>query len=232
MNTAIIVAAGSGQRFGQEPKQFADLLGKPLIIHTLDRFQACPEIDGIVLVLSEDGRRYFDQIKSQFEISNLKFVITGGKTRAESVKNGLKAIVANDDDIVVIHDGARPLVSVDEIGRTIAKAKETGAACLVADVTDTIKEIDGEFISGTMDRNRLRRALTPQAFRYDILKRALEGVDLTDSITDECYLVERLEVKIALVEGSARNIKITRSEDLILAKAYLSNTEDKPRMHE
>ncbi|MFN0278197.1 MAG: 2-C-methyl-D-erythritol 4-phosphate cytidylyltransferase [Pyrinomonadaceae bacterium] len=218
MNTAIIVAAGSGQRFGSQPKQFANLLGKPIIIHTLERFAACPKIDEIVLVLSDDGREYFDRIINQFEISNLRSIIGGGKTRAESVKKGLDSIAANADDIVAIHDGARPLVSVDEITRTVEKATQTGAACLVVDVTDTIKEIDGEHILRTIDRSKLRRAVTPQAFRYDILKRAFKGVDLTESITDECYLVERLDVKIAWVKGNSRNIKITRPEDLLFAE--------------
>ncbi|MBK8466648.1 MAG: 2-C-methyl-D-erythritol 4-phosphate cytidylyltransferase [Chloracidobacterium sp.] len=222
MNTAIIVAAGSGQRFaGPQPKQFVNLLGKPLIIHTLERFDACPEIDDIVLVLSEDGLDYFEQIKDKFEISNLRSIITGGKTRAESVKNALDAIDANKANIIAVHDGARPLVSVEEISRTVIKAAETGAACLVTEVTDTIKEIEEEYISCTIDRNKLRRALTPQAFRYDILQKAFDGVDLSESITDECYLVEKLGVKIALVEGSSKNIKITRAEDLILAEALL-----------
>lgn len=225
MNTAIIVAAGSGQRFaGSKPKQFVNLLGKPLIIHTLERFESCPVVDQIVLVLSEEGREYFEQIKNQFEISNLKSIITGGATRSESVKNGLDAIAANDQDIVAIHDGARPLVSIDEIARTIETAKQTGAACLVAEVTDTIKEIEGDHIARTINRSRLRRALTPQAFRYDILMKAFEGVDLSESITDECYLVEQLGVKIALVEGSGRNIKITRTEDVTLAEAFLKGS--------
>lgn len=224
MNTAIIVAAGSGQRFASfQPKQFVPILGKPLIIHTLDRFEACPLVDEIVLVLSDEGRESFEQIKGQFQISNLKSIITGGSTRAESVRNGLNAIDGSTANIVVVHDGARPLVSVDEITRTIKKAEETGAACLVAEVTDTIKEIDGEYISRTVERSKLRRALTPQAFRYDILQKAFEGVDLDESITDECYLVEKLGVKIAFVEGSARNIKITRAEDLVLAEAFLKS---------
>ena len=222
MNTAIIVAAGSGQRFaGSQPKQFVNLLGKPLIIHTLERFQACSEIDKIVLVLSEDGRKHFEGIKGKFEISNLWSIITGGKTRAESVKNALDSIDAHCDDIIAVHDGARPLVSTEEISRTIDKAAETGAACLVAEVTDTIKEIEGEYVVKTIDRSQLRRALTPQTFRYHILRKAFDGADFSESITDECYLVEKLGVKIAMVEGSARNIKITRAEDLILAEALL-----------
>ncbi len=224
MNTAIIVAAGSGQRFASsQPKQFIPILGKPLIIHTLERFESCPAIDEIVLVLSDEGRDEFERLRSQFAISKIRSVVTGGKTRAESVKSGLDSVDASTANIVAVHDGGRPLVSVDEITRTIEKAGETGAACLVADVTDTIKEIDGEYISHTIDRLGLRRALTPQAFRYDILRKAFEGVDLAESVTDECSLVEKIGVKIAFVCGNARNIKITRPEDLILAEAFLKN---------
>jgi 2-C-methyl-D-erythritol 4-phosphate cytidylyltransferase len=125
-------------------------------------------------------------------------------------------------DIVTVHDGARPLVSVDEIERTIAKARETGAACLVAPVTDTIKSVRSGEIADTLDRDKLRRALTPQAFKIDVLKKAFENADLSESATDECYLVEKLGHPIAVVEGSSRNIKITHPEDLFLAEALLS----------
>lgn len=221
MNTAIIVAAGTGSRFAaSQPKQFVEILGKPIIIHTLERFEACPAVDEIVLVLSLDGCREFANLGHD-GITKLRSVATGGKTRAESVRNGLNKVNAEIANVVAVHDGARPLVSVDEITRTIEKAAETGAACLVAEVTDTIKQIDGECITRTIDRERLRRALTPQAFRYDILKRAFGDADLSEAITDECYLVEKLGVNIAIVEGSSRNIKITRAEDLSLAETYL-----------
>ena len=227
MNTAIIVAAGTGSRFAlTQPKQFVEILGKPLIIHTLERFEACPLVDEIILVLSLDGCSEFAKLNGHNEIKKLRSVATGGKTRAASVLNGLNRIDAAKAKIVAVHDGARPLVTVDEIARTIEKAAETGAACLVADVSDTIKEIEGDFITGTIDRAGLRRALTPQAFRYDILRRAFDGVDLSESITDECYLVEKLGVKIGLVEGSSRNIKITRVEDIDMATVYLSGTGD------
>jgi 2-C-methyl-D-erythritol 4-phosphate cytidylyltransferase len=108
---------------------------------------------------------------------------------------------------------------VDEIERTISKAKETGAACLVAAVTDTIKTIRGGEIAATLDRDKLRRALTPQAFKKEILERAFQGADLNESVTDECFLVERLGHPIAFVEGSSANIKITNPEDLALATA-------------
>jgi 2-C-methyl-D-erythritol 4-phosphate cytidylyltransferase len=132
------------------------------------------------------------------------------------VLNGLNA--AADADIVAVHDGARPLVSTDEIDRTVAKAKEMGAACLVAPVTDTIKSIRGNEISGTLDRNKLRRALTPQAFKFEVLRRAFETGELDEDVTDECFLVEKLGHPIAFVEGSVRNFKITNPEDLRLAE--------------
>ncbi len=222
MNTAIIVAAGSGQRFAaSKPKQFVLLLGKPLIIHTLERFESCPAINEIVLVLSVEGKKEFDATCGGFEFSKLNKIVIGGKTRAESARNGMAAIDPATAKIVAVHDGARSLVSVDEVTRTIEKAAETDAACLVAELTDTIKEIDGGDITRTVDRSKLRRALTPQAFSYDLLRKAFDGIDLNESVTDECYMVEKLGVKIALVEGSARNIKITRPEDIILAEALL-----------
>jgi len=217
--TAIIVAAGAGSRFKSDtPKQFLEINGKPVIVHTLERFQAAPSIDSIVLVLSEGQANAFDAEA----VSKLEKVVAGGETRAHSVLNGLNAVNA-DTEIVAVHDGARPLVTVDEIEATIAKAKETGAACLTAPVTDTIKSVRGGEIAATLDREKLRRALTPQAFKIEVLRSAFEGVDLNDSVTDECYLVEKLGHPIAIVEGSSRNIKITHPEDLILAEALLKS---------
>lgn len=211
--TAIIVAAGSGSRFNSDtPKQFHEINGKAVLAHTIERFQAAPSVDSIVLVLAAS----FDF--SPF--SEVEKIVAGGSTRAESVRNALDATAS---DIVAVHDGARPLVTVDEIERTIAKAKETGAACLVAPVTDTIKSIRGGEIADTLDRDKLRRALTPQAFKTEVLRKAFEGVELNESVTDECYLVEKLGHPIAIVEGSARNIKITHPEDLILAEALLGS---------
>jgi 2-C-methyl-D-erythritol 4-phosphate cytidylyltransferase len=221
MNTAIIVAAGSGSRFGGDiPKQFAPLAGKPVIIHTLEKFEECPAVDEIILVLSESGREQFEHTLDGRSFPKIRNLVSGGSTRAESVKNGLDA-VDPACEIVAVHDAARPLVSVDEITRTIETAVVVGAACLVAEVTDTIKEVRNGIIRGTADRSNLRRALTPQAFRTDILKRAFENTELSDAVTDECYLVEKLGIDIAVVEGSPRNIKITREDDLRIAEAYL-----------
>ena len=222
MNTAIIVAAGSGSRFGSAiPKQFADLCGKPVIIHTLERFEFCDAIDKIVLVLSESGVEQLQISNFRSEITKLEKIVKGGTTRTESVRNGLVAVDPSTE-IVAVHDGARPLVTSDEIAQTVAKAAETGAACLIAEVTDTIKKVKNGRITGTIDRNTLRRALTPQAFRYDLLKSAFDDVDINDSVTDECYLVEKLGVKISIVEGNANNIKITRSQDLLFAESVIA----------
>ena len=222
MNTAIIVAAGSGKRFGADkPKQFLALAGKPVIIHTLQRFEDCASVDEIVLVLSADAIEGFRNIVESHELKKLKTIVAGGETRAGSVWNGLQAI--ENAEIVLVHDGARPLVSVAEIAATIEKAKETGAACLVAPVTDTIKEIEADKIVKTVDRSKLRRGLTPQAFRLEILRRAF-AQNMQLEATDESFLVEQSGVFVSIVEGSARNIKITTPEDLILAEALLKNS--------
>ncbi len=113
-------------------------------------------------------------------------------------------------------------MTAEEIAAVIDKARETGAACLVAPVNDTIKSVEGGVINFTVDRTRLRRALTPQAFRYDILQKAFEGAELSEAVTDECYLVEKLGVPIAAVEGSSRNIKVTTQDDLAVAAAILT----------
>ncbi len=225
MNSAIIVAAGSGVRFGgKKPKQFLEILGKPIIVHTLEKFEFCPQIDEIILVLPAAEIENFSKIAGKYNLKKLVKTIAGGDTRAESVWNGLSEINSAAAEIVAVHDGARPLVTVEEITKTIERAKETGAACLAANVTDTIKEISGDKIIKTVDRAKLRRALTPQCFRYKILKRAFEENKSENSAaTDESFLVENLGVEVLIVEGSTRNIKITTPEDLILAEKLLDS---------
>ncbi|CAN5383589.1 2-C-methyl-D-erythritol 4-phosphate cytidylyltransferase [soil metagenome] len=222
MNTAIIAAAGQGKRFGAEkPKQFLEICGKPLVIHTLQKFEICSAIDEIILVLFAEEIENFKPIAEKYNLKKLSKIIAGGNTRAESVLNGLNAIDAKSAEIIAVHDGARPLVSVEEISQTIEKAKQTGAACLTAFVTDTIKEVaDGKIIK-TIDRKHLRRALTPQCFRYQILRRAFAENEIGEIVTDECFLVEKLGVEVSIVEGSAKNIKITTPEDFVLAETLL-----------
>jgi 2-C-methyl-D-erythritol 4-phosphate cytidylyltransferase len=226
MNTAIIVAAGSGTRFGGDrPKQFLEIGGKPLLIHTLEKFQNCAAIDEIILVLSINEIPNIINNFGKFNLTKLEKIVAGGKTRAESVFNGLNAIEDNKAEIVAVHDGARPFVTNEEITATVEKAKETGAACLTALVTDTIKEVANGKIVRTIERARLRRALTPQAFRFEILQRAFAGADLTEAATDECFLVEKIGGEIAIVEGSAKNIKITTREDWNLAEILLGSSD-------
>jgi 2-C-methyl-D-erythritol 4-phosphate cytidylyltransferase len=221
MNTAIIVAAGSGERFKSEvPKQFLQINGKPVIVHTIERISEAPSIDSIILVLAEDRAAEFNARRAEFP--KVTAVVAGGSSRAGSVLNGLNA-VPEGCEIVAVHDGARPLISIDEIERVVAKAKETGAACLVAPVTDTIKSIRGGEIAATLDRDKLRRAVTPQAFKVELLKRAFELADLDGSATDDSYLVEKLGHPVAVVEGGSANIKITHREDLVLAEALMRN---------
>ena len=224
MNTAIIVAAGSGTRFGADrPKQFLEIGGKPLLIHTLEKFQNCRLIDEIVLILSENEIENFQKTLDKFQINKLLKIIAGGKTRAESVRNGLNSLDKNLVRIVAVHDGARPFVKAEEIAETIEAAKNKGAVCLVAPVFDTIKKISDGKIVETIDRNFLRRALTPQTFRIEVLQTAFSDENFDPAATDECFLVEKAGFEIAFVDGSAKNIKITTREDFTVAESFLKS---------
>lgn len=224
MNSAIIVAAGSGTRFGADrPKQFLEIGGKPLLIHTLEKFQNCNSIDDIVLILSENEIENFQKTLPNFQISKLSKIIVGGKTRAESVRNGFFSLDSEKTKIVAVHDGARPFVSSDEISQTIEKAEINGAVCLVAPVFDTIKKVSGGKIIETIDRNFLRRALTPQTFRFEILLKAFSDENFDANATDECFLVEKAGNEIFFIDGSPKNIKITTKEDFDLAESFLKN---------
>jgi 2-C-methyl-D-erythritol 4-phosphate cytidylyltransferase len=221
MNTAIIVAAGSGSRFGAElPKQFLPLCGKPLIFHTIEKFQACHSVNEIILVLAENKIEHFSKISNSVNFTKISKIVAGGETRAKSVLKGLEAI-SEKTKIVAIHDGARPLVSTEEISKVIEIAEKKGAACLVAPITETIKEINEDKIKNTLDRKKLKRALTPQAFKTEILREAFGKVSLDENITDDSLLVEKLGFDVFIVEGSTKNIKITLPEDLDLAEFYL-----------
>ncbi|MBK7513015.1 MAG: 2-C-methyl-D-erythritol 4-phosphate cytidylyltransferase [Chloracidobacterium sp.] len=221
MNTAIIVAAGSGTRFDSaSPKQFLDLAGKPVLLHSLQSFQDSSVIDEIIVVVGNEHIDRLHSIIAGASITKLRAVVGGGASRSESVKNGFDA-VDPATVIVCVHDGVRPLVTVDEIARTVKCAEENGAACLTAPVVDTIKSVEYGKIVATIDRTTLRRALTPQAFRHYVLKRALEQRFNAENATDECVLVERSGVIVTTVDGSPGNIKITHREDLIMAEAII-----------
>jgi 2-C-methyl-D-erythritol 4-phosphate cytidylyltransferase len=222
MNVAIIVAAGKGTRAGGErPKQFRELAGVPLLLHTLRRFEECAAVDEIVVV-APVRETSLHLSASPFKLTKFARVVEGGATRTASVWRGLQTLHDARTRIVAVHDGVRPFVTTEEIERTIRAAEETGAAVLCAPVTDTIKLIEGERIARTLPRESLRRALTPQCFRYELLLRACEhGVSEEIEATDDSALVELFGAQVALVEGDARNIKITRPEDFALAEILL-----------
>jgi 2-C-methyl-D-erythritol 4-phosphate cytidylyltransferase len=224
MNVAIVVAAGKGTRLGGDrPKQFLELAGIPVIIHTLRQFDLCREIDDVVVVLPAQEADLFPALAKDFGLQKPVRAVAGGATRAQSVQRGLAVI--DEAEIVAVHDGVRPFVAPEEIDRVVAVARFNHAAILVAPVSDTIKEIKHGRIVRTFARSELRRALTPQCFHFAILKRAYEGLAALESegvdVTDDCALVERLGIEIVAVEGNARNIKITREEDFMLAEAIL-----------
>jgi len=228
MNIAIIAAAGSGTRMASDrPKQFLLLAGMPVIFHTLKPFEQCDNIHEVIVVLPAEESAGFLSLAGKYGLRKLARVVPGGATRADSVKRGLMSIRAATAEIVAVHDGVRPFVTVEEIDATIETARADGAAILVAPVTDTIKQVENQRIVKTLDRGGLRRALTPQCFRYDVLRQAYEAADVTDpSLTDESVLVEQLGHTVSIVEGSGRNIKITTAEDLAVAEVLLKVSTD------
>ena len=207
---------------GKRPKQFLELAGTPILIHTLHAFERCDAIHEIIIVLAEEETDGFLSLAGEHGLHKIARVVSGGRTRAESVLRGLQAADAGSVEIVAVHDGVRPFVTPEEISRTVAAAKPEGAAILVSAPVDTIKEVNAGVVVKTLDRATIRNALTPQCFHYKLLLRAYDRVDVLDpELTDESSLVERLGVRIAIVEGSARNIKITRGEDLLIGEAIL-----------
>jgi len=223
MNTAIIAAAGTGSRMASDrPKQFLQLAGTPIIFHTLAPFEQCDSIDEVIVVLPAEEAAAFLAFVGKRGIRKMSRVVPGGTTRADSVKRGLLAIRAATAGIVAVHDGVRPFVTVEEIDSVVAAAETDGAAILVTAVTDTIKQVSDNSVEKTLDRAELRRALTPQCFRYELLRKAYEQADVNDpSLTDESALVEKIGVPVTTIEGSSRNIKITTPDDLLIAEAFI-----------
>ncbi len=225
MNTAIIAAAGTGSRMASDrAKQFLHLAGIPIIFHTLAPFEQCESIQEVIVVLPAEETAAFLTLAGKRSLRKLSRVVPGGTTRADSVKRGLNAIRSASAGIVAVHDGVRPFVTAEEIDSVVAAAESDGAAILVAPVTDTIKQVSGESVVKTLERQELRRALTPQCFRYDLLRKAYERADVNDpTLTDESALVERIGARVTTIEGSSRNIKITTPQDLLTAEAFLKN---------
>jgi 2-C-methyl-D-erythritol 4-phosphate cytidylyltransferase len=220
--SAIIVAAGDSQRMGGIDKLFAPLGGEPVLARVLDAFESCKKVDRIVLVMSakniDEGRR----IIALGHWKKVTDILPGGKRRQDSVAEGLKAI--KECDWVIIHDGARPFVTVDLIERGLEAAKETGAAAAAIPVTDTIKQVtDGGIVRQTLPRQNLRAVQTPQVFRFDIIKNTYNFVPA--DVTDDAALVEKAGYKVKLYTGAYDNIKITAPIDLAAAEALWKKYE-------
>lgn len=215
---AIVVAAGAGKRFG-EPKQFAYLRGKPVLEWTLEAFEGHPEVAAIVVVLPDD------QSLKHYRMRYPKVLdcVRGGEKRQDSVWQGFRLLAAKEPpDIVLVHDGARPLVRPALISRVIAAAGVDGAAVPVLPIEETVKEAREGRVVRTVDRTDLVRAQTPQGFRYEVLKKALEAARRDRFYgTDEAALAERLGLPVTSLEGDPRNIKITTPVDMNVAEALL-----------
>jgi 2-C-methyl-D-erythritol 4-phosphate cytidylyltransferase len=224
MNIAIIAAAGTGSRMASDrPKQFLQLAGTPIIFHTLKPFELCDSIQEVIVVLPAEESAAFLAQAGKSRLRKLTRVVPGGATRADSVKRGLMAVRSATAEIIAVHDGVRPFVTVEEIEQTVEAAQRDGAAILATPVTDTIKVVDGDTVVETLARAHLRQALTPQCFRYELLRQAYDIADVSDpTLTDESALVERLGHRVTIVEGSPRNIKITTPRDLLIAETFLS----------
>ena len=225
--SAVIVAGGSGSRFGgSRPKQLALLAGKPVLSHTLAVFEASPDIFEIIAVLPPDWLEIIQaEAVSPYNFQKVKCV-AGGASRTESTRRGFEA---SGGDLLLIHDGVRPLLPPGLIRQVAEAALDAGAALAAVPVRDTLKEVAGGLVRGTVERGRLWQAQTPQGFRREILAEAFKraAVDGREP-TDDVALVEALGLQAKVVEGSLRNLKITAREDLDLAEALIQAGQSTP----
>lgn len=222
MNHTIIVAGGKGLRMGGDiPKQFIPVNGMPVLMHTIRRFREYDPQMHIVLVLPKDHQDYWRQLCGEYSFTDRHDIADGGSTRFHSSQNGIMALaVAPDSDIVAIHDGVRPLVSVETIGRCFTAAAESGAAIPVLPVIDTLRYVghaDENGVNTEQGYNVLRSdyrvVQTPQTFRLALLRRAFTQ-PFSERFTDDASVVEALGEKVTMVDGNRENIKITTPYDL------------------
>ena len=213
---AVIVAAGNASRMGGIDKVMAPLDGEPMIVKTVRAFQECPAISEIVIVTRPDLMETIMGLCKKFD--KVTCVVTGGADRAESVHNGLNALSAKVR-LAAVQDGARPLVTWELIDRVVRAANTYGAAAPGIAVKDTTKIVQGGMVESTPDRSMLRAIQTPQVFDFDILRGALKKAkEEGATITDDCSAVERLGVRVRIVEGDERNMKVTTPLDLKIAQ--------------
>jgi 2-C-methyl-D-erythritol 4-phosphate cytidylyltransferase len=226
--SAVIAAAGQGKRFGDGlPKQFLPLRGKPVLAYSVETISKSDLIGEIIIVVPEDwARAVKTDIVDRFSIPKVTKIIPGGPERQDSVLNGFNSL-SGTPDVVAVHDGARPLVSLELLEEVIRQASACGAALAALPSNDTIKKSSPDiYVDSTVPRESLWFAQTPQAFRYEVLKNALSKAAEDGFMgTDEALLVERTGVRVKIVKGSPYNIKITTPEDLRLGELILNMRE-------
>ena len=218
----IIAAAGAGRRMkADRPKQFLVLEGVPILVLTLRKFDASPLIDHIVIASPREAVEEVRQLADRAGLTKPIIAIEGGERRQDSVAIAMRHL-APDTDLVAVHDGVRPFVSLKDIEQVTATADETGAAILALPITDTVKEVERDVVKSTLRRENLVLVQTPQVFRAQILHDAFDSARRDGYYgTDEASLVERMGHPVSIVRGSTRNIKITRPSDLSLGRFLL-----------
>ena len=236
MNIALIIAGGSGQRMGQDiPKQFINVFDKPVLIYTLEGFQKHPQIDAIEVVCIDGWHDILWAYAKQFNITKLKWVISGGNSGQESIRNGVYNLEdkCSSEDTIIIHDGIRPLVEPSVLSDVIAKCKLYGNAVTSMPYNEQIFVIDEDDETTTskfIPRETLRRVSTPQAYNFKLLDEKYheafeKGIGIHGSHYTNTMMVE-LGVKLHFAAGSDKNIKLTTKDDLEMFKAYLKSDKD------
>ncbi len=203
-------------------KQFLRIGSKPILFYTLRQFEICMLVDEVILVVAADDLAYAEQeIVERYDLKKVHKIISGGGERQDSVYAGLTAI-ADKPDLVIIHDGVRPFVSVDLIERGIGLGAEHGAVVAAVPLTSTIKRVKNGMVAETVDRSELWDIQTPQTFKYDLILSAYEQAHADGfKATDDAMMVERLGKSVSVLQGDKQNIKITTEEDLEFAKLLL-----------
>ncbi len=220
MDYIIIVAGGKGLRMGGDlPKQFMPLHGKPVLMHTIERFRSYSDELKIILVLPHEQQDYWRQICQKHNFTVEHTVVDGGQTRFHSSQNGVAAVPDDATGVIGIHDGVRPFVSEETIARCFEAARQFGAALPVLPVTDTLRRVtdDGGY---NVQRNDYRTVQTPQTFDAQLLKQAFKQ-PYSDNFTDDASVVEALGHKVTMVDGNRENIKLTTPFDLVVAEALI-----------
>ena len=224
---AVITCGGSGTRMGLGyNKLFMSICDKPVIAYTLDAFETCPLIDSIVIVAHPNEIALFEEIVEDYEYSKVLMIVSGGKTRQESVSNGI-SVIDPSFEIVCVHDGARPLITSEEIIDTINCADKHGSACSGIYSKDTVKKASENIFTETLNREELFLVRTPQTFKREIIEDIFKtSAEKAFVGTDESSLAELCGYKVHAVEGKSTNIKLTDKNDYYLISAYLTCEED------